>query len=396
LPQDAKVESDCGGSVFGRRIKLFKLLGFQVQVELSWIIIALLVVWSLAANLFPTYYKELSPRTHWLMGIAGAAGLFLSIIAHEFCHSLVARQFGMTMSGITLFIFGGVAEMTEEPPSAKAEFSMAIVGPLSSLAIAVIFYAGYVFGREGRFTDPVNGVLGYLATINAILAGFNLLPAFPLDGGRVLRSILWGLKKNIAWATRISSQIGGGFGVAMAFFGMLQIFRGDLIGGMWWVIIGLFLQSAAKMAYQQLVTRRALEGERVRRFMKKEPVTVPPDITIRQLVDDYIYKHHYKLFPIVDDRDRLLGCVSPRQVKDAPQEEWSTRVVAEVASNCSSENSTSPETDIIEALAAMRRSNVSRLLVVEDNRLAGILTLKDLLDFLALKVELENLPGKGR
>jgi len=191
--------------MFGKRIKLFKLLGFEVRVDWSWIIIAILIAWSLSKGLFPSYYKNLSTQTYWWMGIIGAAGLFLSIIVHELSHSLVARKYGLPMKGITLFIFGGVAEMEEEPPSARAEFMMAIAGPLSSILIALVFYGIQAAGKQAGLAAPVTGVVGYLAMINGILAGFNLLPAFPLDGGRVLRSILWGVKKNLRWATYISS-----------------------------------------------------------------------------------------------------------------------------------------------------------------------------------------------
>ena len=269
--------------MFGNRIKLFKLLGFEVRVDWSWIIIAVLIAWSLSKGLFPSYYKNLSTQTYWWMGIIGALGLFLSIIVHEFSHSLVARRYGLPMKGITLFIFGGVAEMEDEPPSAKVEFMMAIAGPLSSILIALIFYGIHAAGKQAGLAEPINGVVGYLAWINAILAGFNLLPAFPLDGGRVLRSILWGVKKNLRWATYISSRIGSGFGILLIVLGVIQVFRGNFIGGMWWFLIGMFLQGAAKASYQQLLTRRALEGEPISRFMKSDAVTVPPSSRLKAL-----------------------------------------------------------------------------------------------------------------
>ena len=199
--------------MFGHRMKLFKLLGFEVRIDASWIVIAVLVTWSLAKGAFPSWYPNLTPATYWIMGVVGALGLFVSIVAHEFCHSLVARKFGMPMKGITLFIFGGVAEMGDEPPTAKAEFMMAIAGPLSSLAIGGCCYLIYLLGLQSQWPTPVNAVNYYLFYINVILAAFNLLPAFPLDGGRVLRSILWGAKGNMRWATRVSSSIGSAFGL---------------------------------------------------------------------------------------------------------------------------------------------------------------------------------------
>jgi len=375
--------------MFGKRMKLFKLLGFEVSVDLSWIVIAVLVTWSLAAGLFPYMNPGLSRQTYWTMGVVGALGLFISIVAHEFCHSLVARQYGMAMKGITLFIFGGVAEMGEEPPTAKAEFMMAIAGPLSSMAIALIFYLIYRGGQTAGWSVPVNGVIYYIAYINGILAAFNLLPAFPLDGGRVLRSILWGAKNNLRWATRVSSTIGSAFGIGLIVLGVLQFISGNVIGGVWMFLIGLFLKSAAQMSYQQLLVRKALEGESVRRFMNATPVTVQDSITVEDLVENYIYKYHYKMFPVMAG-DKLAGCITTRQVKEIPREAWSRETIREAASPCSAENTVSPQTDAIKALAMMSQGGVSRLLVVENGRLVGMVTLKDLLDFFSLKVELEE------
>jgi Zn-dependent protease/CBS domain-containing protein len=375
--------------MFGRRMKLFKLLGFEVKIDASWLVIAVLVTWSLAKGAFPHWYPDLTPQNYWIMGVVGALGLFISIVAHEFCHSLVARKFGMPMKGITLFIFGGVAEMGDEPPTARAEFTMAIVGPISSLVIAGVFYLIYRAGMAAGWPVPVNAVNGYLAYINAILAGFNLLPAFPLDGGRVLRSILWGAKDNLRWATRVSSTIGTAFGLGLIFVGILQFIGGNIIGGVWMFLIGMFLRSAAQMSYQQLLVRKALEGEPVRRFMNADPVTVQDSITVAKLVDDYIYKYHYKMFPVMAG-DKLVGCITTRQVKDIPREAWDRETIREAASPCSEENTIAPETDAIKALAMMNQSGVSRLLVVDQGRLVGLVTLKDLLDFFSLKVELEE------
>lgn len=375
--------------MFGKRITLFRLLGFEVKVDLSWLIIAALIAWSLSTGFFPYEYKGLSAQMYLLMGVAGVLGLFASIIVHEFCHSIVARRFGIPMKGITLFIFGGVAEMDEEPPSAKAEFWMALAGPVSSILLAFVFYGIYRLGVRSDLPAPVTGVIRYVYLINAVLAGFNLLPAFPLDGGRMLRSVLWGIRKNLRWATRTSSKIGTGFAYGFIFLGVVGIFQGNLIGGMWWVLIGMFLQGAAKMSYQQLITRRALEGETVARFMKTEPVTVPPDISLEQFVEDYIFKYHFKMFPVVES-GRPVGCVTAKRVRVVPREEWSLRTVRDIAMQCSDDNTIGPRADALDALSRMNRAGVSRLMVVEDGRLVGIISLKDMLKFLALKVELEE------
>lgn len=325
-----------------------------------------------------------------MMGLVGAVGFFLSIIAHEFSHSLVARRHGMPMKGITLFIFGGVAEMGDEPPSAKAEFWIAIAGPLSSIAIALIFSLIYKLGAQTGWPLPVWGVVAYLAMINGLLAVFNLVPAFPLDGGRILRSILWGWKKNLRWATRISSAIGSGFGIFLIILGVMRVIGGNFIGGMWFFLIGLFIQNAAKMSYQQLVTRKALEGEPLRRFMSSAAVTVPPSATVEELVEDYVYRHHFKLFPVAEDHHKLLGCVTTKQIKEIPRQEWSSKLVKDLAVRCSEENTIAADADAVEALAAMRRNNAGRLMVVEGDQLVGIIAMKDMLEFLALKVELDT------
>jgi Zn-dependent protease/CBS domain-containing protein len=375
--------------MFGHRLKLFKLLGFEVRIDASWIVIAVLVTWSLAKMAFPAWYPDLLPVTYWTMGVVGALGLFASIVAHEFCHSLVARKFGMPMKGITLFIFGGVAEMGDEPPTARAEFMMAIAGPLSSLAIGGCCYLVYRLGLQSHWPTPVYAVTYYLFYINCILAAFNLLPAFPLDGGRVLRAILWGAKGNMRWATRVSSSIGSVFGIGLLVLGVFQFINGNVIGGVWMFLIGLFLRNAAQTSYQQLLVRKALEGEPVRRFMNANPVTVQDSLTVAQLVDDYIYKYHYKMFPVMAG-EKLAGCITTRQVKEIPREAWDRETIRDAAGPCSPENTISPGTDAIKALAMMTQSGVSRLMVVENGRLVGLVSLKDLLDFFSLKVELEE------
>lgn len=376
--------------MFGKRIKLFKIFGFEVGIDWSWIILAILVAWSLSVGLFPVQFKGLSTQTYWLMGIVGTLGLFFSIVFHEMSHSLIARKYGMRIKGITLFIFGGVAEMGDEPGSPKAEFMMAIVGPTSSIFIGLVFYGVYILGRQNAWSEAFNGVVQYLAFINGLLAVFNLIPAFPLDGGRVLRSILWGWKENLRWATHISSKIGSGFGILLIVLGAFQFLRGNFLGGMWWFLIGMFLRGAAKTSYQQLLLRKALEGESVKRFMKTDPVVVTPSITVGQLVEDYIYKYHHKMFPIVEEKDRLIGCVTTKQVKEIPREEWSSKKVVEIAAKCTAENTIDPRVDAMKALSIMSKSGLSRLMVTEGNRLVGVIALKDMLRFLSLKVELEE------
>jgi len=379
--------------VFGRRITLFKLLGFEVHIDLSWFLIALLITWSLAKGLFPASYQGLAQATYLWMGLCGAAGLFLSIVFHELCHSLVARRFGLPMKGITLFVFGGVAEMSEEPSSAKAEFLMAIAGPLSSILLGLILYVVTALAGE-ILSTPVTGVIDYLASINFILAAFNLLPAFPLDGGRVLRAALWQWKKNLRWATRVASRFGTGFGMLLILLGIFNVIRGNLIGGIWQFMIGMFLRNAAQMSYQQVLIRKALEGETVQHFMKKDPVTVPSSLSIKRLVEDYIYNYHFKMYPVVEG-GTLVGCITTRQVKETSRDQWDIRTVGDVANRCSPENTIGPAADALKAMSVMSKTGNSRLMVVDDGRLVGIITLKDIMGFLSVKLELDEFEKKA-
>ena len=375
--------------MFGKRIHLFRLLGFNVDVDISWLFLAVLITWSLASGLFPYYFKGLSRAAYWWMGIAGATGLFLSIVLHEFSHSIVARHFGMRMKGITLFVFGGVAEMEDEPSSPKAEFLMAIVGPISSAILGAGAYGASLLGAGAGWPAPVTGVLRYLGWLNLILAAFNLVPAFPLDGGRVLRSILWHVKGNLRWSTHIASALGSAFGLLLVVLGIFDFIGGAFVTGVWYFLIGLFIRSASQMSYQQLLMRDALSGEEVQRFMHDRPVTVPPAASLADLVNDYFYRYHYKMFPVANG-EGLVGCVTATQVKEIPREEWDRHAVQELMVPCSQENAVSPHADALDALSLMSRTGNSRLLVVDQEHLLGIITLKDMLKFLALKIDFEG------
>jgi Zn-dependent protease len=373
--------------MFGRGFEIFKLFGFSVKVDASWLVIAFLVSWSLAVGVFPELHPDWTPGIYWVMGIGAAIGLFTSIIVHEFSHSLVARRFGIPMEGITLFIFGGVAEMTDEPPSPRAEFWMALAGPVASILVAGVCFGAAVVGRILELPEALLTVIGYMGTINLVLVVFNMMPAFPLDGGRVLRAVLWGWKENLRWATRISSRIGAGFGALLIGLGLMSLLLGQLVGGIWWILIGLFVRQGAQGSYRQLLLRRELEGEPVRRFMNADPVAVPRGIAVSQLVEDYIYRYHHKMFPVVDG-DRLVGCITTRDVKALPRDDWSRQTVGAIARPSSDDNTVTSDDDAMKALAKMHRSKASRMMVVEGDQLVGVLSLKDLLGFFSMRLEL--------
>jgi CBS domain-containing protein len=266
---------------------------------------------------------------------------------------------------------------------------MAVAGPLASIALGFFFWLILLVGRYQNWPLAITGVFSYLRTINFILAGFNLVPAFPLDGGRLLRAGLWKRKNNIRRATYIASRIGSGFGIALIVLGFVFIIRGAFIGGMWWILIGLFLRGASRTSYQKLLMTETLKGEPVSRFMNTEVITVPPQATIEELVEGYVYRYHYKLFPVAAD-GTLQGCITTRQVKEIPREEWTQHTVGELYIKCDSSNTVTSSTDATEALSRMHRNSHSRLMVVDDNKLVGIISLKDLLRFLSLKLDLEG------
>lgn len=375
--------------MFGKGITLFRLLGFEVRIDVTWLLLAFLIGWTLAVGLFPALYPTLSTASYLWMGIAGTLGIFASLIAHEFAHAMVARRHGLPIVGITLFLFGGVAEMNDEPQAPKEELQMAIAGPLASVAIAMISYLAFIAAVASAAPVQLAGVLVYLAWVNAILAVFNMVPAFPLDGGRVLRSLLWGWKGDLRWATRVASRIGSAFGILLIVLGVVSVVNGNLIGGLWWFLIGLFLRGAASASYGSTLAREALRGVPVRRVMKEDPVVVSPSMPVVALVEDFFYRHYYKMFPVVDGA-RLVGLITTGEVKALPREQWEGRTVADIMRPVGPETAVAPAEDAIAVLSKMNRSGQSRLLVAEGDRLVGVVTLKDMLSFLSLKLELEE------
>ncbi len=379
--------------MFGRTVRLFKVFGFEIKIDMSWLLLAALITWSLASGLFPEYYKGLSDEAYWWMGAVGALGLFLSIVVHELTHSLMARHYGLSIKGITLFIFGGVAQMEGEPPHPRAEFMTAIVGPLASLSLGLLLFLLFNFGARSNWPVTVNGVIDYLFWSNIILAVFNLIPAFPLDGGRILRSMLWKWKKDIRWSTDISAQIGSGFGLLLLIMGVIYIVRGNFVGGLWWFLIGLFIRSTAQISYRQLLAQSLFTAKKVKDLMVKDPVTVPRSISLEEFINDYVYKYHFQAYPVLSF-GRLTGCIFVKQIASIPREEWTRYTVGAVALPCNEEITIGPEENANKALEIMSRTGNSRLLVANGDQLEGIISLKDMLALLSLKMELNDL-GKN-
>lgn len=372
--------------MFGKSINLIKVFGFQVKVDISWLIIAALVTWSLAVGFFPHYLEGLRTIDYWVLAVFGALGLFFSIVFHEFWHSFVARRLGVSIKGITLFVFGGVAEMEDDPKSPKSEFWIAIAGPLSSFFLAAFFYFIFYLAGNMGLGQGIVSIFMYLALINLILAIFNLIPAFPMDGGRILRAILWHTKKDLRWATQTAARGGSIFGFVLMGLGLLNILTGNLVGGLWYFVIGIFIRFVAQNSYRQLMIKNALQGETVARLMKK-PVFVSGDTNLKDLVENYIYQYHYKMFP-VKDGNALKGCINTKQLGEIDRANWPDILVRETMKECSMENTVSPDEDVIKVLGKMNQTGLSRMMVVENQELVGIISLKDIMAYLSARMEL--------
>ncbi|RQD76691.1 site-2 protease family protein [Desulfonatronospira sp. MSAO_Bac3] len=374
--------------MFGKSLNLFKIFGFQIKVDVSWLIIAVLVTWSLAVGFFPHFIEDLSPMGYWILGVIGALGLFFSILFHEFWHSWVARNYGVPIRGITLFIFGGVAEMEDDPQSPKSEFWIAIAGPLASIFLALVFFVLYNAAQFMGLGAAGIILFMYLALINTILAVFNMIPAFPMDGGRILRAVLWKWKGDQRWATRIAANMGSMFGLVLIGIGILNMLTGNVVGGLWYFVIGIFIRYVAQNAYRQMMIKSAVAGARVRSLMKR-PVYVSPDITLARLVEEYVYQFHFKMFPVVD-QGKLLGCITTRQIGSIDRHQWGDTLVRHVYIPCSDNNTIHPNTDILYALNRMNQEGQSRMMVVDNGILMGMISLKDIMGYLSARMEIEG------
>ncbi|HLH10787.1 MAG TPA: site-2 protease family protein [Methylovirgula sp.] len=358
-------------------------------IDASWLLLAALISWSLAQSVFPGVVPHLPPATYWWMAVAATIGFLFSIIFHEMSHSLVARHYGMPIRGITLFIFGGVAEMGGEPPSAKSEFLMAAAGPAASFVLSAVFFLLLWLGEAWRVPAALKGTLWYLGFINSLLASFNLVPAFPLDGGRMLRAALWQWRKDLLWATRIASRAGDLFGILLIVLGAFSIITGHFVSGMWRFLIGMFLRGAASASYQQVVARTTLEGMPVSRVMTPQPISVSPDLTLDSFIEDYVYRYHHRSFPVTTD-GTLIGSVGTEQVAQIDRADWTATKVGQIMIRHEREDQVAPGSDALAALAQMQRTGKSRLWVVEQNKLVGILSLRDVMQLLSTKLQLEQ------
>jgi len=370
--------------MFSHPIRLGRIFGIEIELDYSWFIIFGLVAISMSGSLRASL-RGLPTEYYWLLGILVALVLFASVLLHELAHSLIARRKGLEISGITLFLFGGVSKLTKEPQSALSELLIALAGPATSLALAAGFW---ILGQLSPF--PIaSAILRILGLINLMLAIFNLIPGFPLDGGRVLRAIIWQLSGNFSQATRIAALSGQGFGLLFIFIGIASFLgnphRG--LGDLWIAFIGWFLIQAAQNSYQQVVLKRLLSGFPVRELMQSEVVSAPAETTLEDLVNHYFLAHNYTAFP-VRRGEEIIGLIHLSDIRKQPRENWAATLAGEVAPPLRSSQIIAPEADVWEAMEKIAADGEGRLLVMEHNRLAGILSRSDIMRLIRTKMQL--------
>ena len=359
--------------VVNGNIRLGRIGGVEVRINWSWLVIFALIVWSLADGIFPSQNPGLSRGVHLAMAVVAALLFFASLLLHELGHAWVARREGLEIDGITLWLFGGVSQFKSRFPSPGAEFRIAIAGPLVSLVLGVIFVLIALAGLP----SAVDGVAAWLGYINLTLLAFNLIPALPLDGGRVLRAALWRIRGDLGWATRIATEIGRGFGYLFIALGIAMfIFQGSFSGA-WLAFIGWFLLQAATAEARYIATEAALDGLRVRDLMVRKPVTVDGDLTIGQFMDEVAHSRRFTTYPVVD-AGRPIGLLAFSSVAAVPRSEWDSRRVRDAMIPLDGVPLLTEDETAVDALTALSSPTSNRGLVVENGHLAGLLSITDL------------------
>ena len=365
-------------------LRLGRIAGIEIGIHYTWLLAFILITWSLAQGFFPQAYPGWGPGTYWITGILAALLLFVSVLLHELAHSLVAQARGLPVRSITLFIFGGVSTLEEEAKKPAIEFTMTIVGPLTSLALAVIFWG--LSQLIDAPSSPAAAMLNYLWQINALLAAFNLLPGFPLDGGRVLRSILWGTTGDLVRATNIAATVGRFFGWALIAFGVFQLLQGNFLGGLWIAFIGWFLSSAADASRRDITLREHLSGVPVSEVMDPITETVSPETSVEEVVRGAFLQGHRRAVPVGRD-DRLVGIVTLTDVKELPQPKWAQTSVEEIMTRQPLYRVT-PDDDLNSAMRLIAQHDINQVLVLREGRLVGLLNRADIIRHLQLSQEL--------
>jgi Zn-dependent protease len=367
------------------------ILGFEIRIDYSWFVIFFLILWSFSAGVFPQAVPGLTSGAYLAMGTVGTLLFFASLLAHELSHSVVARRRGIPVEGITLFIFGGMARTRSEAERPEDELVIAGVGPLASFVIAFGFALVWQMGSAVGAPLVVTEVARYLAFINVVLAVFNLLPGFPLDGGRLFRAVVWHFTGDFTRATRWASNGGQWLGYLLIALGVLQALAGVVLGGLWLVFIGWFLRTAASFSFRQHLLRGMLEGVRARELMTPSPTTVPPDLTVAELVEEHMLRARHHGFPVVEYGE-LVGLVTMAQVKATPRAAWPRTRVRDIMS-ADGAFVVGPDDPMTRVLARMEEAGSSRVVVARGSQVEGIIASSDITGWFQREQELGELRG---
>ncbi len=365
-------------------IPLGRILGIPIGLDYSWFLIFVLITWTMAVGYYPAEFKSWPVAQYWIVGAITAIMLFVSVLLHELGHSVVAMRYKIPVRSITLFIFGGVSLIGAEPPSAIAGFWIAIVGPVVSFALAVVFRLMEPFLAG---VSPLLALSKYLVYINVALGFFNLIPGFPLDGGGVFRAIVWGVTHSMRRATLIAANVGRFIAYLFIVFGVWQIFGGNFINGMWIAFIGWFLESAARGQVQQLTLHDMLAGHKVSQAMNRQYATIPPDTTLQHLVDDHILASGRRSF-VVKQGDTVVGLLTLHHLKEIPRSDWHATTATQAMIPAGQMKQVRPDAELEEALEEMDRDGVNQLPVMTDGQIQGMLSREDVVGYLRTLQEL--------
>jgi Zn-dependent protease/CBS domain-containing protein len=357
--------------------KLGTIKGIQIRLHYTWLLAFFLIAWSLAQGYFPMADRSAEPGAYWLLGALGALLLFASVLVHELGHSLVAGTRGLRVDNITLFIFGGVSSITREPSTARDEFLIAVVGPVTSLVLAGVFWGIATLLPVGSSTSAVARYLGYT---NLLLGLFNIVPGFPLDGGRVLRSIVWGLSGSMVTATRIASYVGQAVAFLLIAWGVIDVVSGDLFGGLWIAFIGWFLNSGAEASRQEIKAQSALAGVPVSTIMQPSPDAVAPEVTVSEFVLEHALRRGQRALPVVSS-GQLVGIMSITDAKHLRQEAWATTPVGDVMTHRPLKT-LGPDADLAAALQLMADADIHQVLIVREGAVVGMVNRADIMRYL--------------
>ncbi len=366
-------------------IKLGRIFGVEVGFHWSWIFIFFIVTWSFAEGVLDHYYPGWGDGQRWTAGALVSIVFFLSVLAHELSHAVVSNRLGLPVRSISLFVFGGVANLTKEPEKPSDEFKIAIVGPLTSVAAGALFAAGWVIFAP--INDGVAGISANLAIINASLAVFNMLPGFPLDGGRVFRSIVWSRNRDRLRATRLASVVGEWIAYGVMALGVAETLITQNLGGLWLLFIGFFLRNAATASYEQLVIETTLSGIRVGDVMRREFESVAQDTTIEQLVHDGVLRHNARCFAVIAGGD-FAGLITLTDIRRVPREDWPATTVYRAMTPATRLHSVRASDTLASVLQIMAQHDVNQLPVVEGRFLAGMLDRGDVMRFIQVRRDL--------